>query len=292
MPPMKNHDTLQRFLFDGTDIRGDIVTLESSYQNVVSRQNYPPLVAQLYGEFLAAASLLSASLKFPGIISIQVRGDGPLSTIMAECTAGTKLRGIVQGDLEAAEEQITLQGMLGKGTLAITIEPEGGERYQGIVPMDAGNLSQCLEFYFQQSEQLSTKIKLSASPELAAGILIQQLPSTGDIEKNITDWEHVSTLLDTVKTEEQLSLSHNDQLYLLFHEEEVRLFDPIAMKFFCSCSKQRTESALTNLGITEMREIIAEQGLVLITCQFCDEEYRFDENYIETLFSGPQTTLH
>lgn len=289
---MKNHDILQRFLFDGTDIRGEITTLESSYQNIVSRQDYPPSVARLFGEFIAAASLLSATLKFPGIISIQARGDGPLSTVMAECTAGTKLRGIVRGDLQAAENHASLQDLLGNGTLAITIEPEGGERYQGIVPMDSGSLSQCLEFYFQQSEQLPTKIKLSANSELAAGILVQQMPNTGDIEKNASDWEHVAALLDTVKAEEQLGLSHNDQLYLLFHKEEVRLFEARDLQFFCSCSRQRTESALTNLGITEMQEIIAEQGLVLITCQFCDEEYRFDESHIEALFNGPRVTVH
>jgi molecular chaperone Hsp33 len=292
MPPMKNNDILQRFLFDGTGIRGEITTLESSYQNIVSQQNYQPAVAQLFGEFIAAASLLSATLKFPGIISIQARGDGPLSTVMAECTSGTKLRGIVRGDLQAAENHASLQDLLGAGTLAITVEPEGGERYQGIVPMDAGSLSQCLEFYFQQSEQLPTKIKLSANAELAAGVLVQQMPNTGYTEKNAADWEHISALLDTVKSEEQLSLSHNDQLYLLFHEEDVRLFEPQDMQFFCSCSRQRTESALINLGVTEMREIIAEQGLVLITCQFCDEEYRFDESHIEALFNSPQATLH
>lgn len=289
---MKNNDNLQSFLFDGTDIRGEIITLESSYQTIIGRQEYPPSVAQLFGEFIAAASLLSATLKFPGIISIQGRGDGPLSTVMAECTAGSKLRGIVRGDLQAAENLSSLQDLLGAGTLAITIEPEGGERYQGIVPMESGSLSQCLEFYFHQSEQLATKIKLTANSELATGILVQQMPSTGERAKNISDWETVSTLLDTIKPEEQLSLSHNDQLYLLFHEEEVRLFDPQHLHFYCSCSRQRTESALINLGINEMRDIIAEQGLVLITCQFCDEEYRFDENHIEALFNSPQSTVH
>ena len=289
---MKMNDILQRFLFDGTDIRGEIITLESSYQTIASRQDYPTCVAELFGEFIAAASLLSATLKFPGIISIQARGDGPLSTVMAECTAGTKLRGIVRGDLQAAENLSSLQDLMGAGTLAITIEPEGGERYQGIVPMESGSLSQCLEFYFQQSEQLPTKISLSANAELATGILVQQMPSVSDSVKKISDWETVSVLLDTITPEEQLGLSHNDQLYLLFHEEEVRLFEPQHLQFFCSCSRHRTESALTNLGITEMREIIAEQGLVLITCQFCDEEYRFDESHIEAIFNGPQTTLH
>ncbi|MCT2530077.1 Hsp33 family molecular chaperone HslO [SAR92 clade bacterium H921] len=289
---MKKNDILQRFLFDGTDIRGEIVTLETSYQTIVGKHNYPPSVAELFGEFIAAASLLSATLKFPGIISIQARGDGPLSTVMAECAAGTQLRGIVRGDLPAAGNVSSLQDMLGSGTLAITIEPEDGERYQGIVPMESGSLSQCLEFYFQQSEQLPTKLRLSANPELAAGILVQQMPRTGDSAKNISDWETVSALLETIKPEEQLSLSHNDQLYLLFHEEEVRLFEPQYLQFFCSCSKQRTESALINLGITEMRNIIEEQGRVLITCQFCDEEYCFNKEHIESLFNSPEATLH
>ena len=289
---MKNHDILQRFLFDGTDIRGEITTLESSYQNIAGRQKYPKPVAHLLGEFLAAASLLSATLKFPGIVTIQARGDGPLSTLMVECAQVSNLRGIIRGDLERAEGLHSLTELMGSATLAITIEPIGGERYQGIVPMEADNLSACLEYYFQQSEQLPTKISLTANDQLAGGLLIQQMPNSADRIKGQTDWEHVSALLSTLKTEEQLNLSHNDQLYLLFHQEAVRLFEPRDIHFFCSCSKQRTSDTLVSLGAEEIHGIIEELGVVAITCQFCDEEYRFDSDDVEDLFERNKTTLH
>ena len=137
MPAMNDHDSRQRFLFDGTDIRGEITSLATSYQTLVAQQQYPEPVAKLFGEFLVAASLLSATLKFSGIVTIQAMGNGPLSAIMAECAQGTKLRGIVRGDFDAGSKAKCLQDFLGNASLAITIEPEGGERYQGIVPMDA-----------------------------------------------------------------------------------------------------------------------------------------------------------
>jgi molecular chaperone Hsp33 len=239
-----------------------------------------------------AASLLSSTLKYPGIITIQATGAGPIKTIMAECAQGNKLRGIVRGDLAAAASGCSLQDFLGSATLAITIEPEGGERYQGIVPLDTDNLSQCLEHYFNQSEQLPTQIKLCADRQVASGVLIQQMPSTQQADKIAADWQHISALMDTLKTQEQLSLSHSEQLYRLFHEDGVRLFEHQALHFFCSCSRQRTERALVSLGAAEVRDIVEEQGSVLITCEFCDEQYQFSDQDVEAMFSPEPPTLH
>ena len=289
---MKNKDSLQRFLFDGTDIRGEITTLSASYQDLVGNQKYPPQVALLFGEFIAAVSLLSTTLKNSGMITIQARGDGPVSTLMAECSQGDKLRGIVRGDFDNLEGLNSLQELLGSAILAITIEPEGKERYQGIVPLDGENLSQCLEFYFHQSEQLPTKIKLAANTESVSGMLIQQLPSSADAEKSIDDWLNMSVLFETLTSAEQLELSHNDQLYRLFHEQELRLFDPQPMSFSCSCSRQRTESALISLGRDEVVEMSVEQGLIMITCEFCSQQYRFTKNDISDLFDPPQPPIH
>mgnify|MGYP001028078563 CR=1 FL=1 len=289
---MKNKDSLQRFLFDGTDIRGEITTLSASYQDLVGNQKYPPQVALLFGEFIAAVSLLSTTLKNSGLITIQARGDGPVSTLMAECSQGDKLRGIVRGDFDNLEGLNSLQELLGSAILAITIEPEGKERYQGIVPLDGENLSKCLEFYFHQSEQLPTKIKLAANTESVSGMLIQQLPSSADAEKSTDDWLNMSVLFETLTSAEQLELSHNDQLYRLFHEQELRLFDPQPMSFSCSCSRQRTESALISLGRDEVVEMSEEQGLIMITCEFCSQQYRFTENDISDLFDPPKPPIH
>ncbi len=290
-----NNDTLQRFIFESTDIRGEITTLSSSYQDLLALQKYPPQVELLFGEFLAAVTLLSSRLKHSGMITIQARGTGPITTIMAECTQDNKLRGIVRGDfdtLNGLEGQSTLQELLGKATLAITLEPEGKERYQGVVPLDEEHLSSCLEFYFYQSEQLPTKIKLTSDADTATGLLIQQLPSSGDHDKSQEDWQRVSNLLETLSSDEQLQLSHNDQLYRLFHEQDLLLFDPTTMQFSCSCSRQRTENALLSLGRKDVLELSAEQGLIMINCQFCSQEYRFTAADVDLLFDPPQPLLH
>jgi molecular chaperone Hsp33 len=289
---MTNNDSLQRFLFDGTDIRGEVTTLSASYQDLLANQQYPPQVALLFGEFLAAVSLLSTTLKNTGMITIQATGDGPVSTVMAECSQGNKLRGIVRGEFDSIEGISSLKELLGSAILAITIEPEGKERYQGVVPLDGENLSQCLEFYFYQSEQLPTKIKLASNSESASGMLIQQLPSSADAEKSADDWQNMSVLFSTLSSTEQLQLSHNDQLYRLFHEQELRLFDAQPMSFSCSCSRQRTESALISLGRDEVVEMSVEQGLIMITCEFCSQQYRFTENDIYELFDPPKPPIH
>lgn len=285
---MNDQDIRQRFLFDGTDIRGEITTLAASYQAIVAQQSYPPSVANALGEFLVAASLLSATLKFPGIVSIQAMGGEPLNTIMAECSQGSKLRGIVRGDFDAAAKVDRLKELVGNASLAITIEPEGGERYQGIVPMDANDLSGCLEHYFNQSEQLPTQIKISADKKIASGVLIQQMPNSN----TAADWEHISALMQTLQSEEQLHLSHTEQLYRLFHEDGVRLFEPEALHFFCSCSRQRTEQALISLGDQEVYDICEQQGGIQITCEFCGESYEFNKANIDEMFSSSRPTLH
>lgn len=288
----KDNDTLQRFIFESTDIRGEITTLSASYLDLLALQKYPPQVALLFGEFLAAASLLSSSLKHSGMITVQANGSGPITTIMAECSQDNKLRGIVRGNFDDLGKLSTLQELLGKATLAITLEPEGRERYQGVVPLDEDNLSKCLEFYFYQSEQLPTKIRLASNSEIATGLFIQQLPSTGDREESLEDWQRVSTLFETLSSDEQLQLSHNDQLYRLFHEQELRLFDAKLMAFSCSCSRQRTENALLSLGRTEVMELSEEQGLIMIHCQFCAQEYSFTATDVTQLFDPPQPLLH
>lgn len=288
---MSSSDTRQRFLFDGTDIRGEISTLETSYMDIISRHNYPPAISQLLGEFLTAASLLSATLKFPAMVSIQAIGKGPIKTIMAECLQKTKLRGIVRGDLESISGPQHLKQLVGAATLAITIEPEGGERYQGLVPLDKDSLGACLEHYFTQSEQLATKIKLTANLEKATGILIQQMPRTIERGQSDADWQHIGALLESLQADEQLSLPHEDQLYRLFHSENTRLLDADQLQFYCSCSKPRTAKTLVSLGREEMESIIEEMGSVQVTCEFCDQQYVFDRSDIATIFEDKQA-LH
>jgi molecular chaperone Hsp33 len=290
MRAMKSLDTRQRFLFDDTHIRGEITTLSESFKAIQQRQDYPPVITAILGEFLAAASLLSATLKFKGIVSIQAIGQGTITSIMAECSNNTQLRGIVRGDYQSIGDNENFKTLLGSATLAITIEPEGRERYQGLVPMDKDSLSECLEYYFDQSEQLSTKIKLAADQHTAAGVLIQEMPHSSNDEQARENWQHLSVLLESLKPEEQLELEHEEQLYRLFHEQKVRLFEPEKLQFFCSCSKARTAKMLVSLGADEVNQIIQEQGLIDVNCEFCDQHYQFDQSDIDEIFNQP--SLH
>lgn len=292
MRGMKSLDTRQRFLFDDTHIRGEVTTLSESFQAIQQRQNYPPVVTAILGEFLAAASLLSATLKFKGIVSIQAIGRGAITSLMAECSHNTQLRGIVRGEYHNIGNEETFKSLLGSATLAITIEPEGRERYQGLVPLDKDSLSECLEYYFVQSEQLSTKIKLAANQTTAAGILIQEMPHSSEDKQAQENWQHLSLLLESLKAEEQLELEHEEQLYRLFHEQKVRLFDPEALQFFCSCSKQRTAKMLISLGSDEVNQIFQEQGSIEVNCEFCGQNYQFDQTDINEIFDESKPSVH
>lgn len=287
-----NDDSLQRFIFDHTAVRGEYVRLRTSYQEAVKQHNYPPLVERTLGEFLVAISMLSSTLKFDGMISIQARGNGKLAIVMAECTHHKRLRGIVRGELASVTEHDTLSSLLGDATLAITIEPTRGERYQGIVPLEGETLAQCLEQYFQQSEQLHTQIQIAVNDEVACGFLLQRLPHTqhtkGDVPY-LADgderWNHLSMLGSTLKPDEMIELPSEQILHRLFHQEPLRLLEQTDIRFGCSCSEERIGQALVSLGIEEVESILDEIGTIEIECHFCLHQYRFDPDRARALFA-------
>jgi molecular chaperone Hsp33 len=278
------NDQLQRFLLDNTDIRGELVRLDKSYKNTLEAHVYPDAVARLLGEFLAAAVLLSATLKFDGNISLQARSDGEIPLIVAEASSDHKLRGIVRGaDLASSEDFKTL---LSNGHMTITIEPKQGKRYQGIVSLEGDNLAECVESYFRQSEQLSTRVWLSSNGEKVAGMMLQQLPSisSSQIEARQRDWEHATHLANTLTSQELLCLDFSELLYRLYNQEQVRLFDPANIEFSCHCSRDRTLSALMTVGEKDLLEIINEQGSIETDCEFCHQHYQFSDKDIKSLF--------
>lgn len=301
---MPSNDLLNRFLFDDCDIRGELVTLGESYREILSHNEYPTAIQKLLGEFLAAVGLLSSTLKFEGMIILQARGDGVISTIMAECNHHNNIRGIVRlkDDAEITDhlaQHGSMQELLGNGVLVITIEPKrtenfGGklERYQGIVPLERETLAGCLEDYFQQSEQLATRLWFASNSEYASGFLIQALPQQlkTNAEENKDHWETIEALADTITPEELLGLDHEQILYRLFHEQPVRVFDPTQVKFACSCSRERSESALLALGKDEVEELLIEKGSIDIDCQFCNKHYHFSPEDVRKLLGG--SVLH
>lgn len=263
-------DALQRFIFDSSDVRGEHVCLEQAYQEVLSSHHYPPGVARLLGEFIAAANLLSATLKFDGSLTLQVRGNGEVPLIMAETNDQHEMRAIAQGASQAMSDDF--QQLIGGGQLAITIDPKKGNRYQGIVSLDGGSLAECLENYFRQSEQLSTRLWLAADGQRAAGLMLQELPST---QPNPLQWQHLTTLADTVSAAELLSTPAETLLYRLYHQDPVRVFEAKLPRFKCSCSRDRIEAGLISLGDTELTAILQEQGEIETHCEFCNRRYAF-----------------
>jgi molecular chaperone Hsp33 len=287
-----SHDQLHRFIFDDSDIRGEIVTLARSIDDAFAHQDYPAPIKHLLGEFLTAAALLSRTLKFAGSLSLQARGDGDLPLIMAEVNHQKKIRCVAQANTPEGLENRSLASLLGKGILSIIIDPDKGERYQGIVALEGDTLAQCLEAYFLHSEQLPTKIWLSVESSghnsaVASGMLLQRLPQQlASIEENQEIWETQSHLASTVSNEELLSLDHKTLLTRLFHERGVRVFEAEPIAFSCSCSRERTNQTLTQLGQATLQDIIEEEGELIADCHFCGFQYHYSSTDIDLLFAA------
>lgn len=284
---MASRDQFQRFIFEDSQVRGAWVKLNDSYSEIGNQAPYPASVRRMLGESLAASVLMSSTLKFEGTLSLQAQGNGPLRTLMAECSHDRFIRGLARYDEHAVTEE-SLDALLGEGRMAITISPDKGQRYQGVVPREEETLSGCLEEYFERSEQIPTSFFLFADENCSAGLMLQKLP--GDTEQDSDLWDRLNHLASTVEAEEMLGLDSETMLHRLFHEETVRLFDAEPVAFRCSCSRERTLGALEAIGQEECYSILDEQGSIEMDCQFCHAHYRFDRNDIDHLFTGH--TLH
>ena len=277
-----DNDYLYRFVFERTSVRGELVHLDASWRAVLDRHAYPEPVRDLLGQAIVAATLLSATIKFEGALQLQLQGDGPVNLLLVEVTSGRAMRGLAHwsGEVPAA----SLGDQVGNARLAITIDPgEEGERYQGMIEVAGDSIAEVLERYFQQSEQLATRMWLAASAERASGMLLQRLPGVADEDE---DWNRDVMLGETVTTAELLDLTVRELLHRLFHEEDLRLFEPEPVSFRCSCSRDRIETMLRGLGYDEMQDILAEQGEVSVNCEFCNQAYCYDAVDIERLFAA------
>jgi molecular chaperone Hsp33 len=283
-------DQLTRFLFENRAVRGEIVQLDKSYKSVMDSYHYPAPIARLLGELMTAASLLTATLKFEGEVSLQLQSEGIVKYAVINGTHDQQLRGVARWDesIEALPETFT--ELFHKGFLAITLAPYDGERYQGIVALDQPSLAACLENYFLQSEQLLTKIYLATDPvdkKLAAGMLLQIVPPNSETyqDSDNPDFEHLSHLANTTRDDELIELAPADLVFRLFHEEDIRIFEPKGVSFACDCSKKRSAQALQNVGKTELLDIVKQDGSVKMDCQFCHASYKFDAVDIENIHS-------
>ncbi len=281
-------DQLHRYLFDKGNVRGELVRLDKSYQQILASAEYPPVIKTLLGELMAATSMLTATLKFEGDIAIQVQGEGPLKYAVINGTHKQALRGTARWDETLDTLPDTFSELFVKGVLVITITPAQGERYQGMVALDKPTLAECIEQYFEQSEQLATKVllrtQLDTGSECAGGMFLQVLPTSSDAtDKSTTAFEHLSHLTSTVKNDELFSLSAQEILHRLYHQEDVELFEATPVIFKCSCSKGRSAGALMSVEKQELLDIIQEEGSINISCHYCNANYSFNAEDVETI---------
>jgi molecular chaperone Hsp33 len=289
-------DKLQRFLFEDCDVRGEIVQLDNSWQEIISHHNYPPVIQHYLGEIMAAAVLLAATLKIDGSLSIQASGNGLLNLLIAECRNDLSVRAIakynkqklaaldVKPELTETHQLMDLSTLLSDGSLIITIEQNKGQRYQGIVAIKGDSISAMLENHLMQSEQLKTKISLACNKDKATGMLIQELPHQS--ETHIQQWEELSLLVNTLTAEELLTLDANKIIYRLFNQYDIRQFSPEQVQFKCTCSHQKVSNMLLSLDYQEAKNMIHQSEYIEVNCEFCNKMYRFNELDITEIFSS------
>jgi len=286
---MPDNDLLHRFIIENTRVRGEMVHLNATWKAALDRYDYPENVRNILGEAFAACALLSATIKFEGSLILQIRGDGPLHLLVVQATSEGTLRGLARWGDKVPDHG--LKNIFGNGQMVITIEPPSGEPYQGIIALQGEHIQDAIENYFKQSEQLNTRLWLTASDEVCTGFLLQELPETeetrnSNLGEEHDDWEHAEALGNTLKKQELLTLSTKDILHRLFHEDDIRLFDPSPLSFRCGCSDDRISKMIISLGLAEARSIVLEQGKIHVDCEFCNAQYNYDSIDVESLFAS------
>lgn len=278
---IRARDSVQRFLFEHDAIRGEIVHLDATWRAVLERRDYPDPLRLLLGEAMAAAALLSATIKLAGRLVMQIQGHGPIKLLVVECTSNHTMRAMAKwtGELPPGP----LSALVGDGRLSIILDPtEGRERYQGIVELVGDTIAEALENYFATSEQLQTRLWLASDHSQAAGMLLQRLPADGLVDPDA--WGRAQQLGSTLTRNELLGLPARDIIYRLFHEEDIRVFDSLPLTFRCSCSRDRVHGLLRMLGADEVESILEEQGSVSLSCEFCCQQYVLDRVDVKQIF--------
>lgn len=275
-----------RFLFEGISVRGELVQLQRTWQKMLERHAYPENVKTILGEALAATVLLSSTLKFDGNLTFQMQGDGALRLVVVQISSEGHIRGLARWDGEIP--QGGLQQKMGDARIVITIaNKDRKDPYQAIVPVQGATLSECLQYYFNASVQVPTRLWLGVNNESVAGILLQRLPDETEYkEKHDEDWNRVCILAETVKPKELLGLEAPELLYRLFHEEHVGIVGSDNIVFACSCSSERIETTIKSLGQAEVHSIIEEMGSVEVRCEFCNKAYHYSRLDADRLFES------
>lgn len=293
-------DQLLKFMIRNAPVRGEIVRLDASWLAITAHHDYPLAVARLLGEMTAASALLSSNIKFNGSLILQVHGDGPVRLLVVECQSDLRLRAtakLVEG--AAVEAGASLQALVnqhGRGRCSILLDPHdrppGQQPYQGVVALAGERIAAVIETYMRQSEQLDTRLWLAASPTAAAGLLLQKLPEHGGTAtaSDADAWDRALALAATLTDDELLATEPATLMQRLFWQEQLDHHRPLAPRFECRCSRERVGRMLVSLGRVEVDSIIAEQGRVEVTCDFCNRQQHFDAVDVAQLFSTGSTS--
>jgi molecular chaperone Hsp33 len=284
---MKNFgDSLQHFLFENTPIRGNIVHLNHTYQQVLQHQTLPLVLKQALGELMAASALLSSTLKMEGTMVLQLQSKGALKLLVVECSSTLEMRATAKWD-EARLDEITngtFLNLVKNGQFVITLDPKEGEAYQGIVAIEGETIAEMLQHYMLRSQQIDTSLWLHCDGETASGMLLQKLPE--QLELDADAWNRLNILANTITNDELQTLAPEQLLTRLFVEEDIRLFEAKSTKFQCSCSKAKVGAMLRMLGVDEVNSILNERDNIEVNCDFCNKQYLFDAVDATALFTN------
>ncbi len=283
---MTTLDHIQPFQLEASNLRGRMARLAPTLDAIIKRHNYPPSVAVLLGETLTLAALLSGMLKFDGVFTLQAKGNGAVSLLVVDVTSSGGLRGYAQFDESKLSEKTSARALLGEGYMAFTVDQgETTERYQGLVELEGETLTDFIQYYFRQSEQIDTAFKVAVDHDpilgwRSGGLMLQRLPelnTPAKSEMKEDDWRRVMMLMSTLTPDELTSpkLTPHEVLYRLFHEEEVRVFEPQPLNDTCRCSREKVADVLRTLPKEDMEHLLSERGFAEVCCQFCSRAYHF-----------------
>jgi molecular chaperone Hsp33 len=282
-------DLVRRFVLERHPIRGHAVRLSQAWSALREHQDYPPAVQHLLGEAVGAIVLLAATLKFDGVLTLQLQGKGLVNLLVAQCTHDFKVRAMARHDPIGGEAGF--RSLAGEGTIVVTVEAsDRASSYQGVVPITGNSLAESLEAYFQQSEQLPTRVLLAASSGVVSGMLVQRIPGAGGTQEQLDEaaleaaWQKADVAMSSLARGQLLEDDVEQRLVDMFGVDEVRVFSGHEVKFECRCSRERVANVLRSLGADEVRSVIEEQGACTVTCEFCQKPYEFDAIDVEHLF--------
>ncbi len=279
---------IHRFLFKDFDIRGEHIRITNAWQEMIKDRHYPAVLTQFLGELTAISVMLASGIKHKGKLTLQMMGEGPITLLVVEVTHDLKIKGVAKTK-GMLKDEATLEELLGSGQILVTLENEDTNTlYQSYVPREGKTVAEAFETFMTQSDQLETKLWLTADTQAAAGLLLQKMPETDKQDPDA--WNRITHLASTVKPEELLTLEASELLHRLFHEETVELFTPQEVAYECPHDKSKIDAMLLSLGREEVNAILEKEGEVVIHNELCNVHERYNKADIEALFAAAENS--